>query len=82
LILTAKNKTGQECQYTTELAEDLKAVHKLDVVRLFENMHGTSFTVTKTYGGKKFGHDVLEFVLRTNDPLDPPFNLTTIIEGK
>lgn len=77
--ISAKNKLGQDCIYSAELAEDLRALHNIDIEMLFASIYGTTFFIEKKTilpQDSFFDRVVLEFTLTTNDERDEPVKWT------
>lgn len=67
-LLITTNREDVGVTYSKELAEDLMAIHGLDVKTMFKLLYGTKFTIK---------HDAKTnyFVLETNDIRDGKVNL-------
>lgn len=68
--LSHKNKINLEVDYTKELAEDLYAIHGIEITKLISSIYGTYFKIDKDKELTPCG--CFKFTLITNDNRDQP----------
>ena len=67
-----QNKIGLTVSYTREISADLYSMYRMDAKKIYQNMYGTSFSISKKnvkYKNKLW----LKFTRVSNDTRDKPY---------